>query len=31
MLIQTADELDTVLGSLRSARGDHQWIEVYTR
>jgi predicted HTH transcriptional regulator len=27
MLIQTAGELDTVLGSLRSARGDHQWIE----
>jgi predicted HTH transcriptional regulator len=27
MLIQTSDELNTMLESLRSARGDHQWIE----
>ena len=27
MLIQTVDELNTILASLRAARGDHQWIE----
>lgn len=27
MLVQTVDELNVVLESLRAARGDHQWIE----